>query len=286
METRVSTSPCQKPREELIAGAESHGWSLDGLEIVELIADAKELDADTQVTMYHPSEVELSETTKRVLEAVERVKPSRIVFDSLSEMRLLAQNPLRYRRQILALKQFFIGKQCTVLLVDDRTSDKSDLQLRSIAHCVISLEQFAPLYGPARRRLRVIKFRGSDFRGGYHDCYIKRGGLAVFPRLVASEHAETFEQGCIKSGVMALDALLGGGPEQGTSTLLLGPAGSGKSTIDSWLLSWLSGLPLVGPQEPAGPAGGEAASSSSLAAGTEQADLTTQGEMNSVSVEL
>lgn len=218
-------------KEELIAGAQSHGWSLDGLEILELIADATELDSDMQITMYHPSEVELSETTKRVLEAVDSLKPSRIVFDSLSEMRLLAQNPLRYRRQILALKQFFIGKQCTVLLVDDRTSDETDLQLRSIAHCVISLEQLAPLYGATRRRLRVIKFRGSDFRGGYHDFYIKRGGLVVFPRLVASEHGETFEQGCIKSGITALDALLGGGPERGTSTLLLGPAGSGKSTI-------------------------------------------------------
>jgi len=218
-------------KEELTAGAESHGWSLDGIEIVELIPDAKELNSDTQVTMYHPSEVELSETTKRVLEAVERMNPSRIVFDSLSEMRLLAQNSLRYRRQILALKQFFIGRQCTVLLLDDRTSDGVDPQLHSIAHGVISLEQLAPEYGAARRRLRVMKFRGTDFRGGYHDFRIKRGGLTVFPRLVASEHCEPFERGSVKSGVTALDALLGGGPERGTSTLLMGPAGSGKSTI-------------------------------------------------------
>jgi circadian clock protein KaiC len=218
-------------KEELTAGAESHGWSLDRVEIVELIADAKELNGDTQVTMYHPSEVELSETTKRVLEAVERVNPSRIVFDSLSEIRLLAQNPLRYRRQILALKQFFIGRQCTVLLLDDRTSQGPDLQLHSIAHGVISLEQLALGYGAARRRLRVVKFRGTDFRGGYHDFRIQRGGLVVFPRLVAFEHSEPFERGQIKSGVTTLDALLGGGPERGTSTLLMGPAGSGKSTI-------------------------------------------------------
>ncbi len=218
-------------KEELTAGALSHGWSLDGIEIVELITKEKDLDPDTQVTMYHPSEVELSETTKLVLEAVERVNPRRIVFDSLSEMRLLAQSSLRYRRQILALKHFFIGRESTVLFLDDRTSDGSDLQLHSIAHGVISLEQLAPLYGAARRRLRVVKFRGTDYRGGYHDFAIKRGGLSVFPRLLASEHNQTFERERIKSGVTALDSLLGGGPDRGTSTLLMGPAGCGKSTI-------------------------------------------------------
>jgi circadian clock protein KaiC len=218
-------------KDEVIAGAESHGWSLDGIEIVELIAQEKDMEADEQVTMYHPSEVELSETTKTILDAVARVNPTRIVFDSLSELRLLAQNSLRYRRQILALKQFFIGRQCTVLLLDDRTSESSDLQLYSIAHGVIALEQLAPVYGAARRRLRVVKFRGSDYRGGFHDFSIKPGGLWVFPRLVASEHSEPFTPGRIKSGVTALDALLGGGPDRGTSTLLMGPAGSGKSTI-------------------------------------------------------
>jgi circadian clock protein KaiC len=218
-------------KEEVIAGAISHGWTLDGIEIVELIASEKDLDPDAQVTMYHPSEVELSETTKMVLDAVERVNPSRVVFDSLSEMRLLAQNSLRYRRQILALKQFFIGRKCTVLLLDDRTSEGSDLQLHSISHGVISLEQQAPLYGAARRRLRVVKFRGTDYRGGFHDFSIKTGGLFVFPRLVASEHSEPFQGERIKSGVTALDSLLGGGPDRGTSTLLMGPAGSGKSTI-------------------------------------------------------
>jgi len=216
---------------ELEAVAASHGWSLENLEIVELIASERDLAADTQVTMYHPSEVELSETTKEVLGAVERVNPSRVVFDSLSEMRLLAQNSLRYRRQILALKQFFIGRNCTVLLLDDRTAEGSDTQLQSIAHGVLSLEQLAPVYGAERRRLRMVKFRGTTYRGGYHDFAIKSGGLVVFPRLVASEHGIEFAPSSIKSGVAALDALLGGGPHRGTSTLLLGPAGSGKSTI-------------------------------------------------------
>ena len=218
-------------KEELIAGAESHGWSLDGIEIIELIAGEEDIALNSQVTMYPPAEVEMIETTKSILAAIERVNPTRVVFDSLSELRLLAQNSLRYRRQILALKQFFIGRSCTVLLLDDRTSESSDLQLQSIAHGVISLEQLAPLYGAERRRLRVLKFRGTDFRGGFHDFAIKRGGLDVFPRLVASEHAIAFEQSRIKSGVTALDALLGGGPDRGTSTLLIGPAGSGKSTI-------------------------------------------------------
>jgi circadian clock protein KaiC len=218
-------------KEELRAGAKSHGWSLEGIEIVELIAEESDLDGETQITMFHSSEVELAETTKRVLAAVEQLQPSRVVFDSLSELRLLAQNPLRYRRQILALKQFFAGRKCTLLLLDDNTSDISDLQLHSIAHGVISLEQTTPAYGAARRHLQIQKFRGTDFRGGYHDYVIRRGGLYVFPRLVAVEHSQPFERGAIASGVTALDALLGGGPDRGTSTLLMGPAGSGKSTI-------------------------------------------------------
>lgn len=218
-------------KEELVAGAESHGWSLAGIEIVELIAEEKDLSGDTRVTMYPASEVELIETTKTILDAVERINPARVVFDSLSEMRLLAQSSLRYRRQILALKQFFMGRNCTVILLDDRTSEGSDLQLQSIAHGVISLEQLSPAYGAARRRLQVVKFRGTDFRGGFHDFVIRRGGLTIFPRLVATEHHESFARGRIQSGVTALDTLLGGGPDRGTSTLLMGPAGSGKSTI-------------------------------------------------------
>ena len=218
-------------KEELLAGAASHGWSLDGIEVVELIAEEKDLDGDTQVTMYPPSEVELTETTKTILDAVERTNPSRVIFDSLSEMRLLAQSSLRYRRQILALKQFFIGRKCTVILLDDHTSEGSDLQLQSIAHVVISLEQLSPVYGAARRRLRIIKYRGTDYRGGFHDFAIRPGGLTIFPRLIAAEHHEPFTRQSIESGVTALDTLLGGGPDRGTSTLLMGPAGSGKSTI-------------------------------------------------------
>ena len=218
-------------RDELIAGAASHGWSLENVEIIELVASEKDLGGESQLTMYHPSEVELSETTKKVLDAVDHSNPSRVAFDSLSEMRLLAQNSLRYRRQILALKQFFIGRKCTALLLDDKTSEGNDLQLQSIAHGVISLEQLTPLYGKERRRLRVTKLRGSSFRGGFHDFCIRQGGMEVYPRLIASEHNEAFSRAQIKSGVTALDTLLGGGPDRGTSTLLMGPAGSGKSTI-------------------------------------------------------
>lgn len=218
-------------REELTAVARSHGWSLEGIEIVELESAGQALSADSQLTMYHPSEVELSETSQAVLDAVDRVKPSRVVFDSLSELRLLAQNSLRYRRQILAFKQFFIGKGCTVLLLDDRTAEGFDKQLQSIAHGVITLEQLSPIYGSERRRLRVMKYRGTRFRGGYHDFTIRMGGMVVFPRLVASEHGAEFDTSSLSSGVVALDTLLGGGLDRGTSTLLIGPAGSGKSTI-------------------------------------------------------
>jgi circadian clock protein KaiC len=220
-------------RDELLAGARSHGWSLEGLEIVELISDEHDLDGERQLTMYHPSEVELSDTTRRVLEAIERVGPTRVVFDSLSEMRLLAQSSLRHRRQILALKQFFNGRRCTVLMLDDRTAERQDMQLQSIAHGVIALEHRTPVYGPTLRQLHVAKFRGSDFRSGSHDFSIVGGGLVVSPRLVAVEHIEPegIVEGQIRSGVAALDALLGGGIDCGTSTLLIGPPGSGKSTI-------------------------------------------------------
>ena len=218
-------------REELLAGAASHGWSMEGIEIFELIADEQELDGEQEITMYHPAEVELTETMRKVLGAVARVDPSRVVFDSLSELRLLAQSSLRYRRQILALKQFFMGRDATVLLLDDLTSDTSDLQLQSIAHGVITLEQLAPVYGAARRRLRIVKFRGTGYRGGFHDFSIQPEGVVVYPRLIAAEHGVGFNRERIASGVTALDALLGGGPDRGTSTLLMGPAGSGKSTI-------------------------------------------------------
>jgi circadian clock protein KaiC len=217
--------------EELRAVAASHGWSLDNVDLVELIPSDDSLTPDSQYTMFHPSEVELAETTKAVLAEVERINPARVVFDSLSEMRLLAQNSLRYRRQILALKQFFIGRQCTVLLLDDRTAEMTDLQLQSIAHGVVSLEQLAPEYGAERRRLCIQKMRGRRYRGGFHDFRIVSGGLSVYPRLIAAEHHEPFEDMTIASDVPELDALLGGGLDRGTSALLMGPAGVGKSTL-------------------------------------------------------
>ena len=218
-------------REELASGARSHGWSLEGLEVFELLADAQDLDGEDELTMLHPSEVELGETTRKVLEVVERTKPNRMVFDSLSEMRLLAQNSLRYRRQILALKQFFVGRACTVVLLDDRTAEGPDMQLHSIAHGVFSLEFKSPPYGQLRRELEIVKYRGSDFASGFHDFVIRTGGIRVFPRLVASDHMTDFAREMIPSGVRTLDSLLGGGIERGTSTLLMGPPGCGKSTI-------------------------------------------------------
>jgi circadian clock protein KaiC len=218
-------------REELIAGAQSHGWSLDGIDIVELMADEDHLDGDEELTMYHPSEVELTETTREVLDTVKRIKPQRMVFDSLSELRLLAQSSLRYRRQILALKQFLVRRQCTVLMLDDRTSEGSDIQLQSIAHGVIALDNQAPAYGRALRQLQVIKLRGSDFSSGFQDFRIRRGGIEVFPRLTAMGQGAEFTPDTVASGIAALDELLGGGIDRGTATLLIGPPGTGKSTV-------------------------------------------------------
>jgi len=217
--------------EELRSVAASHGWTLDGITIRELVPNEDSLRPDDQYTMFHPSEVELSETTKTILEDVDKIKPSRIVFDSLSELRLLAGNPLRYRRQILALKQFFAGRKCTVLLLDDMTSTEHDLQIQSIAHGAIRLEQLNPEYGSERRRLMVLKYRGVHFRGGYHDYVIKRGGIEVYPRLVVGEHNPDLKMEKLSSGIKELDVLLGGGIERGTSTLIVGAAGTGKSTM-------------------------------------------------------
>src|SRR5262245_41457893 len=181
--------------------------------------------------MFHPSEVELGETTKTILADVEQLKPTRVVFDSLSEFRLLAGNALRYRRQILALKQFFSGRNCTVLVLDDLTSSDQDLQVQSIAHGVVRLEQLFREYGSERRRLAVVKYRGVRFRGGFHDYIIRRGGLEVYPRLVASEHRTTPLGNVLASGIAELDELLGGGIVSGSSTLIMGAAGTGKSTV-------------------------------------------------------
>jgi circadian clock protein KaiC len=217
--------------EEIRAVAVSHGWNLDGITIREIIPSDQNLGADTQYTMFHPSEVELSETTKTILADIERIKPRRVVFDSLSEFRLLTGSALRFRRQILALKQFFAGQDCTVLLLDDLTAMDRDLQVQSISHGVILLEQLNPDYGTNRRRLRIVKFRGRHFRGGYHDYLIKRGGINVYPRLVAAEHRRDGDREKMQSGIDALDSLLGGGLELGTSTLIVGAAGTGKSSV-------------------------------------------------------
>ena len=217
--------------QELQGVAESHGWDLKGIEVREMLPAQDALEPDDQYTMFHPSEVELGEKTLRILADVDKIKPSRVVFDSLSELRLLAGGSLRYRRQILALKQFFTGRQCAVLLLDDLTATEQDLQVQSIAHGVIRLEQVNPDYGASRRRLVVSKYRGREFRGGYHDYKIGRGGLQVFPRLVASEHTPPLTQTRIPSGLPALDDLLGGGIENGTSTLFVGAPGTGKSSV-------------------------------------------------------
>jgi circadian clock protein KaiC len=221
-------------RSELIAVAASHGWNLDEMAIYELSAAEKNgLSPDDQYTLFHPSEVELGETTKAVMAEVEGVDPSRVVFDSLSEMRLLAREPLRYRRQILGLKHFFLGRNCTVLLLNDRTSQDGDLELQSLAHGVITLEQLAPEYGAERRRIRVVKLRGVRFQGGFHDCVIATGGLRVFPRLIAAESRSAATHETASTGLAELDQLTGGGLDRGTSTLFMGPAGAGKSAIST-----------------------------------------------------
>lgn len=218
-------------RQEIEVVAESHGWSLDKIAIYEMVPDEQTLSSDAQLTMFHASELELNETTRGLLTEVMRVNPVRVVIDSLSEVRLLAQSSLRYRRQILALKQFFAGRHCTVLLLDDRSSSQDDLQLQSIAHGVLRLEHLQTHYGSDRRRLLVVKLRGVSFRGGFHDFVIRQGGLEVFPRLVANEHTAPHPESQLASGVPDLDALLGGGLAAGSSTLMLGPAGCGKSTV-------------------------------------------------------
>lgn len=216
---------------ELQKVATSHGWDISGIQICELIPSERNLSADAQLTVFNPSELELGETTEAMIAAVEKYKPRRVAIDSLSELRLVAQSTLRYRRQVLALKQFFGGRDCTVLLLDDGSAEGADGQVESIAHGVITLEQMANQFGAERRRLRVLKMRGVSYRGGYHDFAIRKGGLDVFPRLVAAEHHTEFSESELASGNIALDSLLGGGLPLGTSTLLLGPAGTGKSSI-------------------------------------------------------
>jgi circadian clock protein KaiC len=217
--------------EELNGVAATHGWSLEGVTIQEILPSAGALRTEEQYTIFHPAEVELGDTMERILAKVEELKPRRIVFDSLSELRLLSGSSLRYRRQILALKQFFNGRQCTVMLLDDMSGNRHDLQVQSIAHAVVRLEQTHSDYGAVRRRLVVLKFRGKEFRGGYHDYRIERGGLRVFPRLVAPEAHEFRPHERMPSGLAELDDMMGGGLEKGTSTLFVGAPGTGKSTL-------------------------------------------------------
>ncbi|RZJ61454.1 MAG: circadian clock protein KaiC [Acidovorax sp.] len=215
--------------EELAQVAQSHGWALDGIEVYDLVSD-EGLSEDAEQTILHPSEFELGETTRDVMRLVGELKPHRVVFDSLSELRLLAQSALRYRRQILALKRFFAQMGCTVLMLDDKSVGEGDQQLHSIAHGVVHLNQSANTYGSDKRRLRVVKLRGVKFRSGDHDFDLDRGGLVVFPRLVAGEHASTFDNKTLSTGTAELDELLGGGLSPGSNLLLAGPAGVGKTT--------------------------------------------------------
>ncbi|MEN3973400.1 ATPase domain-containing protein [Sphingomicrobium sp. XHP0235] len=218
--------------EELRSGARSHGWEIDGsIEIYELVPPETLLDENEQQSLLYSSDLELGETTKRIFEAFERVKPDLVVLDSLSEIRLLAQSSLRYRRQILSLKHYFAKHRTTVLLLDDLTTDVLDKTVHSVAHAVMRLEESAPTYGPERRRMRVIKYRGRRFRGGFHDMIIDTGGVKIFPRLVSSEHHRPFERSTVGTGNEELDKILGGGLERGSSALILGPAGTGKSLL-------------------------------------------------------
>jgi circadian clock protein KaiC len=217
---------------ELRAGAGSHHWTLgDNITICELLPPESLLEGGKHQTLLYSSDLELGETTTELLDAVRRIEPTLIVIDSLSEIRLLAQSSLRYRRQILTLKHFLARLKTTVLMLDDLTSDASDKTVHSIAHGVFQVQQLAPEYGSERRRIRVLKYRGQSYRGGFHDMIIATGGVKVFPRLVAAEHRTHFARTPFPSGIEQFDQLLGGGVDAGSGTLILGPAGTGKSLM-------------------------------------------------------
>jgi circadian clock protein KaiC len=228
---RVLYVTLSESKAELEAGAAAHGWSLKGIDVHEVLPTENILNPEEQYSIFHPSDVEMSATMQDILAAVEKRRPQRVVLDSLSELQLLASNALIYRRHVLALKQFFATRDCTTLLLDDRTTGTGDLQVRSVAHGVISLERLSTDYGGMRRRLEVVKYRGVQFREGMHDYKIQRGGLVVYPQLVAAESREMVGLRQYSSGLDELDTLLGGGIEEGTSTLIAGPPGSGKSTL-------------------------------------------------------
>ena len=216
---------------EMRESARSHGWDLAGIDVFELVPADDFLAEEQQQSLLYSSDLELGETTKRMLAVLRERKPDRVVLDSLSEIRLLAQGSLRYRREILALKHYFAQQMITVLMLDDLTAEATDKTVHSVAHAVIRLEELSPTYGSERRRLRVIKYRGRRFRGGYHDFVIETGGLRVFPRLISAEHKRSFERDVLTSQSKELDALLGGGVERGSSVLVLGPSGTGKSSL-------------------------------------------------------
>ena len=218
-------------KRELEASARSHGWKNEELSIAEFIPDEASLSPEQQYTVFHPSEVELASTIHKLIQLIQATKPTRVVIDSLSELRLLATDTMRYRRQLLALKQFFAGRETTVLLLDDRSGVGTDLQLQSIAHGVLRLDKVQQSYGATRRHVEIVKLRGSPFREGFHDYTIETGGVRIYPRLIANEHDSKFPDERIKSGIEALDEMFGGGINRGSSTLLIGPTGVGKSTM-------------------------------------------------------
>jgi len=218
--------------QELRDGARSHGWDIgENVEVVELVPPESMLDPDQHQSLLYSSDLELGETVQGIFESIQRLKPQRVVIDSLSEIRLLAQSSLRYRRQILALKHYFAQNNSTVVMLDDLTTETIDRAVHSIAHSVIHLDQLTPIYGGERRRLHVIKCRGQSFRAGYHDFTISTGGVQVFPRLVAADHRKGFSEALLSSGIPELDSLFGGGLASGSSTLIVGPAGTGKSLL-------------------------------------------------------
>ncbi len=218
-------------RQELEASALSHGWAPGELSIAEFIPEEASLNPDQQYTVFHPSEVELATTVQKLTDLIDSQKPKRLVIDSLSELRLLAADTMRYRRQLLALKQFFAGRDTTVLLLDDRSAEGSDLQLQSIAHGVLRLDKVPRSYGVTRRQIEILKLRGSSFREGFHDYTIETGGVRIYPRLVANEHNGDFPEDRVKSGIASLDDMFGGGILRGSATLVIGPTGVGKSTL-------------------------------------------------------
>ena len=218
-------------RAELEAATRSHGWSLEGATIAEFVPEEASLAEEERYTVFHPGEVELASTIKSLLAEIERVAPERLVIDSLSEFRLLAQDTVRYRRQLLALKQFFSGRKTTVLLLDDHAPEGDDQQVLSIVHGVIRFTKVQRSYGVVRRHLEIVKIRSSSFREGFHDYTLDHRGLVVYPRLVASEHGKAVPDDLLSSDLLRLDAMFAGGIERGSSTLILGPAGVGKSSI-------------------------------------------------------